>query len=162
MNWEQLIAISRLLAGPPAQGEARGRPQQARLRRAISTAYYAMFHALAESNANTLIGASNDLRNSPEWVRTYRSLDHGRARSQMISTTINQFPDRIFDFAETFVYLQELRHDADYNPLSVLLALKSPRPSSGQKRQWRGSSKFLPGIAGRSPRKCCSPPDGDV
>ena len=119
MNWEQLIAISRMLAQPPEQGEARGRPQQARLRRAISTAYYAMFHALAESNANMLIGASNDLRNSPEWVRTYRALDHGRARSQMISSAINQFPDGIFDFAETFVYLQELRHDADYNPLSV-------------------------------------------
>ena len=119
MNWEQLIAISRLLADPPEHGEARGRPQQARLRRAISTAYYAMFHALAENNANTLIGASNDLRNSPEWARTYRALDHGRARSQMISSAINRFPDAIFDFAETFVYLQELRHDADYNPLSV-------------------------------------------
>ena len=119
MNWEQLIAIGRLLAEPPAQGEARGRPQQARLRRAISTAYYAMFHALAESNSNTLIGSTRDLRNSVEWIRTYRALDHGRARSQMISSAIDQFPATIFDFAETFVYLQELRHDADYNPLSV-------------------------------------------
>lgn len=119
MNWEQLIAISWLLAQPPEQGEARGRPQQARLRRAISTAYYAMFQALAENNANMLIGVSNELRNPPEWVRTYRALDHGRARSQVIGSTINQFPDTILDFAETFIYLQELRHDADYNPLSV-------------------------------------------
>lgn len=119
MNWEQLIAISRLLAEPPTRGEARGRPQQARLRRAISTAYYAMFHALAENNANLFIGAANELRNSPEWARTYRTLDHGRARSQMISSAINRFPATIIDFAETFVYLQELRHDADYNPLSV-------------------------------------------
>jgi len=78
-----------------------------------------MFHALAENNANTLIGVSNDLRNSPEWVRTYRALDHGRGRSQMIGSAINQFPDTILDFAETFIHLQELRHDADYNPLSV-------------------------------------------
>lgn len=116
MNWEQLIAISRLLAEPPAQGEVRGRPQQARLRRAISTAYYAMFHALAESNSNTLIGSTRDLRNSVEWTRTYRALDHGRARNQMNSSEISQFPVRMLDFAYTFVDLQRQRHDADYNP----------------------------------------------
>ena len=116
MNWEQLIAISRLLAEPPAQGEARGRPQQARLRRAISTAYYAMFHALAESNANTLIGASNDARSSVEWVRTYRAINHGTASGQMKALDRNRFPDQIYDFAEVFIDLQMQRHDADYNP----------------------------------------------
>ncbi len=35
----------------------------------------------------------------------------------MISSAINRFPATIIDFAETFVYLQELRHDADYKPL---------------------------------------------
>lgn len=119
MNWAQLIAISRLLAQPPEIGEARGRPQQARLRRAISTAYYAMFHALAESNANALIGSSSDSRNSSEWTRTYRAINHGTARSQMIALSTNQFPDSIADFAETFVDLQAQRNDADYNPLSV-------------------------------------------
>ena len=116
MNWEQLIAISRLLADPPEHGEARGRPQQARLRRAISTAYYAMFHALAESNANSLIGSSSDLRNSAEWTRTYRAINHGTARAQMGHSATDRFPDPISDFAETFVDLQTQRHDADYNP----------------------------------------------
>jgi hypothetical protein len=78
-----------------------------------------MFYALAENNANSLIGVANDPRNSPEWAGTCRALDHGRARSQAIPSAINRFPATIIGFAETFVYLQELRHDADYNPLSV-------------------------------------------
>ena len=44
MDWLELIRASRLLAG--------GQPSQDFLRRAISTAYYAMFHTLATSNAN--------------------------------------------------------------------------------------------------------------
>ena len=53
MNPARLISISTQLAlssddTPEHQDD---------LRRAVSTAYYAMFHALANSNANTLIGA---------------------------------------------------------------------------------------------------------
>ena len=57
MNWEALIASSRALVTPipPAS-----QPTEEALRRAISTAYYAMFHALAASNADCIIGTSND------------------------------------------------------------------------------------------------------
>jgi uncharacterized protein (UPF0332 family) len=44
----ELFRISRLLAS--------GQPSQEALRRAISTAYYAMFHALANSNADLVVG----------------------------------------------------------------------------------------------------------
>ena len=54
----------------------RGRPNQARLRRAVSTAYYAMFHTLAASAADLFIGQRRD----PAWHRTYRALEHGRAK----------------------------------------------------------------------------------
>ena len=130
MNWEQLIAISRLLAEPPEYGEAGGRPQQARLRRAISTAYYAMFHALAENNANILIGSSSDLRSSAEWTRTYRAINHGTARTQMRALETNQFPYPISDFAETFVDLQTQRHDADYNPRAAFTRSETFKPQS--------------------------------
>ena len=43
MDWIELIRVSRLLAA--------GQPSQEALRRAVSTAYYAMFHALTTSNA---------------------------------------------------------------------------------------------------------------
>ena len=58
MNLEQLLEIAEMLAGAPQHGETRGRPQQMQLRKATSNAYYAMFYALANSNADTLIGSA--------------------------------------------------------------------------------------------------------
>ena len=49
------------------------------LRRAVSTAYYAMFHALANSNANALVGAPTN-NDAMAWNRAYRALEHGDAR----------------------------------------------------------------------------------
>ena len=115
MNWEQLIALARMLAGAPDYGERRGRPQQVQLRKAVSAAYYAMFHALAGSNADTLIGASSQFRRLPAWTQTYRALDHGFAKSRMQSG-MNAFAPAIQTFARTFVDLQSRRHLADYDP----------------------------------------------
>ena len=53
MNPARLISIATQLALSSDDTPER----QDDLRRAVSTAYYAMFHALANSNANTLIGA---------------------------------------------------------------------------------------------------------
>lgn len=117
MNWEQLIAIARLLASPPERGETRGRPQQVRLRRAISSGYYAIFHALAASNADSLIGSSPASVRSPEWERTYRALEHRFARDRFsTATAMASFPESVRDFGSAFVVLQGQRHDADYNP----------------------------------------------
>lgn len=115
MNCEQLIAIARLLATAPEYGERRGRPQQAQLRKAISAAYYAMFHVLAQSNADMLNGVSPRFRRLPAWTQIYRALDHGFARSQ-ISRDLTTFASEIADFGTTFVSLQEERHRADYDP----------------------------------------------
>ena len=46
------------------------RPTQANLRRAVSTAYYAMFHCLASSAANLLIGG----RRGTAWHQVYHTL----------------------------------------------------------------------------------------
>ena len=115
MNWEQLIAIARLLASAPDYGERRGRPQQAQLRKAVSAAYYAMFHALASSNADTLIGASPQFRSRPAWTQTYRALNHGFSRGQ-INRGLADFALVVQDFGNAFVILQEERHKADYDP----------------------------------------------
>ena len=57
MDWRHLIDAARLLA---RQGgvTVRGRLRQTMLKRAVSAAYYSMFHALCRSNANALIGVS--------------------------------------------------------------------------------------------------------
>ena len=91
----------------------RRRPTQANLRRASSTVYYAMFHCLASSSADLLVGKTR--RRSPAWHQVYRGLDHGTARRAcQRPKTLESFPPGILDFAEKFVDLQQKRHRADY------------------------------------------------
>ena len=71
MTPRDLIATARGLA----EGDPR-RPSQANLRRAVSTAYYAMFHCLAGTAADLLIGGSR----SEAWHQVYRALEHGSAK----------------------------------------------------------------------------------
>jgi uncharacterized protein (UPF0332 family) len=105
-----LVEIARALAsGNP------GRPKQAYLRRAVSSAYYAMFHALARCCADTLIGSGKS-RSDPAWAQVYRSLEHGYAKQQCQSERVTKFPKEIQDFAQTFASVQTMRHDADYDP----------------------------------------------
>ena len=86
-------------------------PTQARLRRAVSTAYYAMFHCLAACAADLFIGTVR----GPAWHRTYRALEHGRARSACRQAqTMPEFPAEVRDFADVFVVLQIERQQADY------------------------------------------------
>ena len=106
MNPRDLIATARGLTGI-----SRRRPSQANLRRAVSTAYYAMFHCLAGTAADLLVGR----RRSPAWHRVYRALEHGKAkRACLQSAGMRGFPVEVRDFAERFVALQEKRQEADY------------------------------------------------
>ena len=96
---------------------SRGRPREANLRRAVSTAYYAMFHCLAESCANLLVGGQGSERSQHAWNQAYRALDHGQARRRCRNQDIiNRFPSEIQDFANLFVEMQAKRHSADYAP----------------------------------------------
>ena len=88
-----------------------GRPTQARLRRAVSTAYYAMFHCLAGCAANLIIGRAR----KPAWHQTYRALEHGKARNACEDKgPMAAFPQEVRHFAKTFVILQKARQQADY------------------------------------------------
>ena len=105
-----LIATARALADTGR----RGRPRQTDLRRAVSTAYYALFHCLAACCADLLVGGSGADRSATAWERTYRALEHGVARRRCRSDTIKEFPDSIRQFADVFLDLQAKRHQADY------------------------------------------------
>lgn len=116
MDPYDLLRIARQLASG-AIGAGRGRPRQAELRRAVSAAYYAMFHALARCTANTLVGTASSNRSQAAWRQTYRALEHGHARNQCGRQAImSRFPSEIQSFGETFVIRQWHRHDADYDP----------------------------------------------
>ena len=87
------------------------RPSQANLRRAVSTAYYALFHCLAACAANSLIGRARDAA----WHQTYRALEHGKARSAcQDQRALAAFPQDLRDFAALFTALQKSRQQADY------------------------------------------------
>ena len=95
----------------------RGRPRQANLRRAASSAYYALFHCLATSNANMLVGANRSRRSEGAWTQTYRALQHGTARSRCENRKmLSLFPPVIQEFADVFIMMQIERNEADYDP----------------------------------------------
>ena len=94
-----------------------GKPSNASLRRSLSTVYYAMFHTLAKTGADLLIGELNTPCSEQAWRRVYRGLDHGRAKLACRNQNImSKFPSSIQEFGSFFVEMQEVRHSADYDP----------------------------------------------
>lgn len=106
-----LLSTARRLS----QADAK-RPTQANLRRSISTAYYAAFHALAKMCADSLVGTAKSSRPNKAWIEVYRGLVHGTCKDACKRAKSINFPNEIKDFAEAFAQLQDLRHEADYNP----------------------------------------------
>ena len=106
MDWTELIRTSRLLAD--------GQPSQEALRRAVSTAYYAMFHALTASNADLIVGPSTPA-NESDWIATYRSLQHYRAENPLHGWP-HLFSPQMQNFAVVIGLIKKARENADYNP----------------------------------------------
>ena len=97
-----------------------GRPRQTDLRRAISTAYYAVFHALCHMCADAFIGTRAETRKA--WQQVYRSLEHNNVRKSCRSGVIeNRFPEDIKELCSIITQLQEKRHEADYDPFARFL-----------------------------------------
>ena len=111
------------------------RPTQANLRRAVSTAYYAVFHLLARTAADLLIGRTHN----SAWHLACRALEHGNAKNACLNKqAMEGIPPEIQEFAETFVDLQKARHWADYSyeakydKQDTLTAIKKAENAIGQ------------------------------
>lgn len=91
------------------------RPRQVDLRRAVSAAYYALFHELCWVCANTLVGTSASAT-ADAWRLAYRAVDHRTAKDRCKAKLPDTLPMSLIGFAEAFVILQEQRHYADYDP----------------------------------------------
>ena len=89
------------------------------LKRAVSTTYYAMFHALCASNADALVGTAPSERDLELWVHSYRALDHRQAKDRLRSYRQHSSEPAILNFASVFGRMQSHRLDADYNPRCV-------------------------------------------
>jgi len=86
--------------------------------RAVSTAYYAVFHALARNNADNIIGPPTNPSMALDWVDAYRRMRHGYAAAQLQQHMFTL--DRNGrEFSENFINLKAARETADYNPNAV-------------------------------------------
>ena len=107
-------------------------PEQVNLRRAISAAYYALFHAVCEVFAESVVGDGKELKRA--WLQTYRSLNHKTVCNRLIEihNFLNSdkkeqqpkqlnFPLSLKEVASTFSSLKDGREEADYNPQSERL-----------------------------------------
>lgn len=119
------------------------KPRQADLRRAISTAYYALFQAMAKDSADMLVGVGPN-RPDKAWTHTYRALQHGDAKSACEAVRSLNFPNTIKSCADAFVALQQKRHNADYDPDYRVLradALDAIQQAEDAIRDLKASSK---------------------
>jgi len=123
---QQLISVARLLSMPPR----RGAPQQVKLRRAISSAYYAVFHHFIESATTQLIGVD---RRQASYAIIYRSFEHADLRKACTQAQLPALSKElqkavglpsygadVRECATFFVELQQIRHEADYNPAAKI------------------------------------------
>jgi len=127
------------LATDLAHREQTGRPRQASLRRAISTAYYALFHDLAYLCADELVGwrESWDV-----FAPIYRTLDHGRAKD-VFKRISGRYGGNIAIIGSVFILLQERRHTADYDPTSFPFGRSETIELIEQARQAMARMKML-------------------
>lgn len=129
---EEILAAARHLVA--RRHGARGRLSLARIRRSISTSYYAIFHFLLEEASLRLVGSENDLRRRRRiFARAFThsglktALDKVRGRN--VDASVADFlrgpndaedeavssPAFVQDVANAFRDAQTKRYDADYD-----------------------------------------------
>lgn len=129
-----LLAVARSLLSVDSTSPA----FEAHLRRAVSTAYYALFHHVLRSAAERFMGF--ETRHSAGYDVIYHGFNHGRMKTvcealnvaflgkslarQLGRSSVSQDAR---NFAGGFSTLQDARHQADYDP-SVLFV---PSDASG-------------------------------
>jgi hypothetical protein len=103
-------------------------PRQASLRRAVSTTYYALFHAIVTDIADQLVGIGQ--RGTRQYALVYRSIEH-RELVALCKNIIQEplphpyrpyepqggFGPDLLAVAKALIDLQQKRHNADYDPL---------------------------------------------
>jgi hypothetical protein len=123
LNPDHLLEQAEKLIEPPPAGP----PRQVDIRRAISAAYYSVFHATLRAAADLYVGVI--YRATSRYTLVYRSIDHkdlrdlcSKVRERNLSAKLTQyapvggFDTEIMAFAQALLELQEKRLDADYNP----------------------------------------------
>jgi uncharacterized protein (UPF0332 family) len=82
-------------------------------RRAVSTAYYAVFHAIDKLCADYV--SRSAMRSSDEYLRVYRALDHAPLKNAFGKSPLKDNAV-LREIGSMVVILQNERHRADYLP----------------------------------------------
>jgi len=125
--YEQLIEQARLLATTD-----RRKPRQVNLRRAVSAAYYALFHFVVDRATGYFVGGTSPQRHLRHLMA--RGFEHGDMRNaakafragnppEAIRRVMGDrgVPSHLRQIATIFVQIQELRHRADYDLSEVFV-----------------------------------------
>lgn len=142
----ELLAQARHLA----EKEPR-RPRQASLRRAVSTAYYALFHYLIDEATKLFLGGSARANLRHCLARTFSHSTMAKASKTVSSHLRGQNspkfaalltdtpPCELERVAKSFVDLQQLRQEADYDMSQVFTrreVLDHVETAEGAIKQW--------------------------
>ena len=99
-----------------AEQTGRRNLQKAAMRRAVSTACYAVFHELCFICARALgVWTRDTMLMEP----IYRLLDHGQVRKRLAGREATELGSVVVESGVSFAELQERRHQADYSPPSL-------------------------------------------
>ena len=123
LNADHLLEQAERLTKPLTSGP----PRQADIRRAVSSAYYSVFHAALTAAGDILVGRTH--RSSRRYALVYRGIDHRGLRSLCADARKSPVPNKyksylptrgfgqdLLTFASTVIVLQDARHEADYDP----------------------------------------------
>lgn len=111
------LVVAKALAFDALSGDLSGDGLR---RSAISRTYYALFHALARSCADSIVGTFDADRTERAWWQVYRSLDHSEtAKACERCVQANRslgFPPSLLTFSRLLPTVMRQRHQADYDP----------------------------------------------
>jgi hypothetical protein len=123
-----LLAVARLLTTTAERAAL----TDAQLRRAVSTAYYAVFHRVLKAAAERFMGQDQTKTAGYAWL--YRGFDHRTMRTVCEALQVPTLRDKyrrgldrsavsrdMQDFATNFGVLQDARQLADYDPAAEFL-----------------------------------------
>ena len=109
-----------------------GGPSREAVHRAISTAYYAVFHAINTVNADVQHGVPTNAATARGWTSTYRRMRHNFA-TQSLGQLLFHLSQNARSLANYFTNLKTARETADYDPNRAL--------TSGDANYWIGEAR---------------------
>ena len=112
LNWLELINSALESLEPTA---AHPQATRATAHRAVSTAYYAAFYALMESNASSIIPQPDTELKVEAWTQIYRMPSHQETRNRLTAAR-SMLPEPARQYASELANLYDARINADYNP----------------------------------------------